>query len=187
MKIRTEDIEEGTTTSIHISTDTEMERKTLLRLLNRNLRLTQEEPEGSFLLAAADGKGPDKNFLEVGLNEDGEVIINHPNIEQDEQGGHLVFSPAQAENLALQLLKHAATSRMEDAYLYKTGDKNITAKDAEAYLNTRIPVYVPFAFRVPRKGDWYVNKLGDVVRNLAVNHSRRARKAVIVRRTGLAL
>lgn len=46
--------------------------------------------------------------LEVGiLNE--EVIVNHPDLKPDENGvGHIVFSPAQARNLAYLLLKKAA-------------------------------------------------------------------------------
>jgi hypothetical protein len=39
--------------------------------------------------------------LEVGTNETNEVVINHPDLDPDENGvGHIVFSPAQARNLA---------------------------------------------------------------------------------------
>jgi hypothetical protein len=49
-------------------------------------------------------------FLEVGLSEDQrEVIINHPDLEPDENGcGHIVFSPAEARALARMLLAKAA-------------------------------------------------------------------------------
>src|ERR1035438_10261587 len=47
-------------------------------------------------------------FLEVGPNDDGEVVINHPDLKPDENGvGHIVFSPNQARNLAMLLFKHA--------------------------------------------------------------------------------
>ncbi len=48
-----------------------------------------------------------EGFLEVGYN-DGEVIVNHPDLKPDENGvGHIVFSPNQARNLADLLCKHA--------------------------------------------------------------------------------
>lgn len=48
-------------------------------------------------------------YLEVGYNDDGEVVINHPDIKLDENGcGYIVFSPNQARNLANLLRKHAA-------------------------------------------------------------------------------
>ena len=45
-------------------------------------------------------------FLEVG-NDGREVILNHPEIEQDERGGHIVFSPSEARMLAELLRRHA--------------------------------------------------------------------------------
>ena len=46
--------------------------------------------------------------LEVGLNDTGEVVINHPDLQPDENGvGHIAFAPAQARNLARLLLQHA--------------------------------------------------------------------------------
>lgn len=49
--------------------------------------------------------------LEVGPNDRGEIIINlPPEVVADfppDIGGHLVFSPNQARNLAMLLLKHA--------------------------------------------------------------------------------
>lgn len=46
-------------------------------------------------------------FLEVGITPDGkEVIVNHPDLLPDAKGvGHIIFSPAQARDLALVLLK----------------------------------------------------------------------------------
>ena len=50
-----------------------------------------------------------EGFLEVGCNENGEIVINHPNLKPDENGvGHIVFSPRQARDLADLLFKHAA-------------------------------------------------------------------------------
>lgn len=48
-------------------------------------------------------------FLEVGLSADGkEVIVNHPDLQPDAQGvGHIVFSPREARDLALLLLRKA--------------------------------------------------------------------------------
>ncbi len=48
------------------------------------------------------------HHLEVGTNDRGEVVINHPMLQQDEDGGHLVFSPRQARSLADTLYKKAA-------------------------------------------------------------------------------
>lgn len=50
-----------------------------------------------------------EGFLEVGHTDDThEVVINHPDLNPDENGvGHIVFSPKQARNLAELLLKNA--------------------------------------------------------------------------------
>lgn len=51
---------------------------------------------------------PKAGTLEVGVNERGEVVVNHPSLEVDAAGcGHIVFSPEQARGLAGFLLKHA--------------------------------------------------------------------------------
>lgn len=47
-------------------------------------------------------------ILEVGCNDAHEVVINHPDLKPDENGvGHIVFSPAQALELAKTLTKQA--------------------------------------------------------------------------------
>jgi hypothetical protein len=47
--------------------------------------------------------------LEVGCNDHGEVVINHPKMDVDAEGvGHLVFSPGQARGLGLLMLRKAA-------------------------------------------------------------------------------
>lgn len=53
-------------------------------------------------------------YLEVGRNEQGEVVVNHPDLKPDENGvGHIVFSPSQARNLASLLMHHALESEQE--------------------------------------------------------------------------
>jgi hypothetical protein len=55
-----------------------------------------------------------EKVLEVGTTGKGEVVINHPDLEPDKDGiGHIVFSVAQARNLADLLLKHAARAVLE--------------------------------------------------------------------------
>ena len=50
-----------------------------------------------------------EGYLEVGCNEQDEIVVNHPDLKPDENGvGHIVFSADQARNLAELLLKHAA-------------------------------------------------------------------------------
>lgn len=54
--------------------------------------------------------------LLVGTNGEGEVIINHPDIQVDADGaGHIVFSPRQARGLARLLLKCARLAQEEIA------------------------------------------------------------------------
>lgn len=53
-------------------------------------------------------------FLEVGTNGKGEVVINHPDLTPDADGvGHIVFSPAEARDLAMLLLRKANEARHE--------------------------------------------------------------------------
>lgn len=55
---------------------------------------------------------PAKGTLIVALTLDGEVVINHPDLNPDKNGvGHIVFSPEQAEHLARLLLKKANEAR----------------------------------------------------------------------------
>ena len=47
-------------------------------------------------------------YLEVGRDEKGDVVINHHDLQPDENGvGHIVFSSYQARHLAELLIKHA--------------------------------------------------------------------------------
>jgi len=49
-----------------------------------------------------------EGFLEVGCNEQDEIVVNHPDLKPDENGaGHIVFSPNQARTFARLLTKHA--------------------------------------------------------------------------------
>ena len=55
-----------------------------------------------------------KGVLEVGTSGDGEVVINHPDLESDEHGvGHIVFSVEQARDLANLLLSKSADAAVE--------------------------------------------------------------------------
>ena len=59
--------------------------------------------------ASGSGAGPVRGTLEVGCTPAGDVVVNHPDLDPDANGvGHIVFSPAQARNLADLLRKHAA-------------------------------------------------------------------------------
>jgi hypothetical protein len=56
-----------------------------------------------------------EGVLEVGRNEQGEVVINHPDMKPDENGvGHIVFSVNQARNLAKLLNKQASEAEEEE-------------------------------------------------------------------------
>jgi hypothetical protein len=56
-----------------------------------------------------------KGALEVGTNGSGEVVVNHPDLEPDENGvGHIVFSPEQARNLAEILSAKADDAEREN-------------------------------------------------------------------------
>lgn len=55
-----------------------------------------------------------RGTLEVGTTGKGEVVINHPDLEPDENGvGHIVFSVEQARNLANLMLSKAADALVE--------------------------------------------------------------------------
>lgn len=42
-----------------------------------------------------------EGYLEVGLNDKDEIVINHPDLKTDENGvGHIVFSINQAQHLS---------------------------------------------------------------------------------------
>lgn len=48
-------------------------------------------------------------YLEVGLNERDEIVVNHPDLKPDENGvGHIVFSPDQAQLLSNLLARKAS-------------------------------------------------------------------------------
>lgn len=65
-------------------------------------------------------------FLEVGCNEQDEIVINHPDLKADDNGvGHIVFSSAQARNLATLLVENAA--KAEDAKFRKREAERIAA------------------------------------------------------------
>ncbi len=56
----------------------------------------------------------EKNTLEVGTNGMGDVVVNHPDLQPDENGvGHIVFSVEQARNLANLLMSKASDAAVE--------------------------------------------------------------------------
>lgn len=62
-----------------------------------------------------------KNTLEVGTNGAGEVVINHPDLDTDENGvGHIVFSVEEARSLANLLMSKAADAVVERGDLNPT-------------------------------------------------------------------
>ncbi len=55
-----------------------------------------------------------EGFLEVGTNDAGEIVVNHPDLKPDENGvGHIVFSINQARNLAYSLIRKADEAEKE--------------------------------------------------------------------------
>jgi hypothetical protein len=71
-----------------------------------------------------------EGFLEVGHTEDTfDVVVNHPDLKPDENGvGHIVFSPAQARNLAKLLLEHA--DEAQHAWFQAQQQKKFKAAEA---------------------------------------------------------
>jgi hypothetical protein len=55
-----------------------------------------------------------EGYLEVGLNDDLEIVVNHPDLKPDAEGvGHIVFSANQARHLGELLLRKAAESERD--------------------------------------------------------------------------
>jgi hypothetical protein len=58
-----------------------------------------------------------EGFLEVGCNEQDEIVVNHPDLKPDENGvGHIVFSANQARQFAWNLIKHAEEAERSAAH-----------------------------------------------------------------------
>jgi hypothetical protein len=52
--------------------------------------------------------------LEVGRDDNFQIVVNHPDLKPDENGvGHIVFSPRQARKFANLLMKHATVALLE--------------------------------------------------------------------------
>lgn len=80
-----------------------------------------------------------EGFLEVGLNEQGEIVVNHPALKADENGiGHIVFSPNQARHLAGLLDKHAREA--ENEILRKESEARRKVELAKRTAAEAIPV-----------------------------------------------
>jgi hypothetical protein len=72
--------------------------------------------KAELVLPASESVVLPKHYLEVGRTQDThEVVINHPDLEPDENGvGHLTFTPDQARNLA-KLLNYQADESEKEA------------------------------------------------------------------------
>ena len=80
-----------------------------------------------------------KNTLEVGTNGAGEVVVNHPDLQPDENGvGHIVFSPEQARALAF-LLQQKARSAEEEIIEKRRKEAETIPVDRSAQILTDMP------------------------------------------------
>jgi hypothetical protein len=65
-------------------------------------------------LATSTDLQPPTGALEVGTSGDGEVIVNHPDLQPDANGvGHIIFSPTQAVDFANLLIRKAIDAAQE--------------------------------------------------------------------------
>lgn len=81
-----------------------------------------------------------KNTLEVGTNGAGEVVVNHPDLQPDENGvGHIIFSPEQARALAF-LLQQKAHSAEEEIIKKRRQEAAKIPVDRSAQILTDSPV-----------------------------------------------
>lgn len=82
-----------------------------------------------------------KNTLEVGTNGNGEIVINHPDLEPDENGvGHIVFSPEQARGLAFLLQQKAHEAEEEITERRRRQAENIPVDRSAQILADGSPV-----------------------------------------------
>ncbi len=90
-----------------------------------------EEGEGGEMMGVAVRKEKIEGYLEVGLNDNFEVVINYFAMTPDENGdGHIVFSPNQARALARILQKQAREAELEIEARW--GKKKPAAKKTKA-------------------------------------------------------
>jgi hypothetical protein len=69
-----------------------------------------------------------EGVLEVGINEHGEVVVNHPDLQPDANGvGHIIFSPAQARSLADLLSRKAAEAEADARQRREAGQREAAA------------------------------------------------------------
>jgi len=72
-----------------------------------------------------------EGFLEVGIDENFQVVVNHPDLKVDELGaGHIVFSVNQARTLAYLLIRKANEAEEEGKRKYwRDKEKEVPAPD----------------------------------------------------------
>jgi hypothetical protein len=82
-----------------------------------------------------------KNTLEVGTNGAGEVVVNHPDLQPDENGvGHIVFSPEQARHLAFLLQRKADSAEEEIIEKRRQEAEKIPVDRSAQILTDGLPV-----------------------------------------------
>lgn len=87
-----------------------------------------------------------KGVLEVGTTDQNEIVINHPDLQPDENGvGHIVFSAAQARDLIAALQCNLAviepTARVHVVWIeYEDGQRSFTDDERSVPFGTRVEV-----------------------------------------------
>lgn len=77
-------------------------------------------------------------FLEVGIDAQFQVVVNHPDLKPDENGvGHIVFSPDQARNLAYLMIRKANEAEEEGRRAFwKKKEEEVPPVDRTARVMT---------------------------------------------------
>lgn len=78
-------------------------------------------------------------YLQVGNDEEYlNVVVNHPQIQQSAQGGHMVFSPAQAKAFAALLVKKAEAAEKSATCICRRMDMRTLALNPECPVCGRL-------------------------------------------------
>lgn len=86
-----------------------------------------------------------EGFLEVGIDEQFQIVVNHPDLKPDENGvGHIVFSVAQAKNFAYLLIRKANEVEEEGRRAFwKKKEEEVPLVDRSARVMTDGPPEKP--------------------------------------------
>ena len=109
--------------------------------------------------------------LEVGTNGSGEVVINHPDLQPDDNGvGHIVFSVEQARNLANLLQSKAADALVERGDLKTTftnHSRRLWSEDeCRIMLNASLAKLIDDVLTADERGKGFVRPYRDAYRHL---------------------